>query len=80
MEIFGVILASMFSHPEMVKDLFFFILAWFLLKQGIEKNFSKITAAIERLTTTMASLEKNHSERLSSLETKVDKLTENKGV
>lgn len=79
MDIISVIVTAAISHPEFIKDLFFFFLAWILLKKGVEKNFSKITEAIEKLTTTMASLEKNHSERLTSLEIKVDKITNSKG-
>jgi hypothetical protein len=79
MDIFSLLISTAFSHPEFMKDLFFFFLAWLLLKKGVEKNFSKITEAIEKLTSTMASLEKNHSERLTNLEIKVDKITNSKG-
>lgn len=74
MEVVGTIISLCFSHPEFMKDLFFFILAWILLKRGIEKNFEKITTSIQGLTETMAKLEQSHSKRLTVLEDKVDKL------
>ena len=78
MDIISVLISSAFSHPEFMKELFFFVLAWVLLKKGIEKNFKKITDAIEKLTATMARVEENHSMRLTVLEVKVDKLTTRK--
>lgn len=79
MGLINTIVAIMAMHPEMIKDFVMFFLAWILLKHGVEKNFSKIVDSIEKLTATMASLEKNHSERLHNLEIKVDKLTQPKG-
>jgi len=85
----GIVVALSAQHPEMVKDFVLFFLAWVLLKKGVSKELGKIgsvfsgeiekiTKSIERLTETMASLEKNHDARLTNLEIKVDKLTENK--
>lgn len=79
MDILTVIISAAVSHPEFMKDLFFFFLAWFLLRKDFNKNFTKITGSIDALTSTMASLEKNHSERLTNLEIKVDKITNSKG-
>ena len=78
MDLVSLIISSAFSHPEFLKEMFFFFLAWFLLKKGIEKNFSKMTDAIERLTQAMQKLEENHSTRLTNLEVKVDKLSQQK--
>ncbi|MGZ3770053.1 MAG: hypothetical protein ACXVCP_00425 [Bdellovibrio sp.] len=78
MELAGFFLTSALSHPEMFKDFILFFMAWFLVKRGIEKNFDKITTSIEKLTTTMASLEENHNKRLTNLEIKVDQLIQPK--
>lgn len=76
----GTLLTLSYQHPEMIKDFAMFILAWILLKKEIPKKLQEavtvavtaavtpIVTALNDLTTTMGSLEKNHSERLTKLE------------
>lgn len=78
MDILSMIVTAAISNPEFMKELFFFFLAWFLLKKGIEKNFDKIEKSILTLTETMAKLEQNHSYRLTNLETRVDEISRTK--
>jgi len=86
--VIGMMGAMTVQHPDMIKDFLMFGLAFLLVKKGVgvelgkigsvfSGEIEKITKSIEKLTETMASLEKNHDARLTNLEIKVDKLTEN---
>lgn len=56
------------QYPDTLKYLGLSIIYLFVIHKGINNNFSKITGAIDKLTDTMASLEKNHSDRLNRIE------------
>lgn len=53
MEILGTLFTVAISHPEFLKELFFFFLAWGLLKKGIDKALNKLTSTIDGLTKTL---------------------------
>lgn len=79
----GTLLTLSYQHPEMIKDFAMFLLAWILLKKEIPKKIQDavtvsvqaavipIVEAIKGLTETMGSVERNHSDRLTKLETVV---------
>ncbi len=68
MDFITILITTAWSHPEMIKDFVLFFFAWLLLKKGIEKNFNKLTDAIENLASAVKDQGQHFNERVTKLE------------